>query len=194
MKYHFFTSQGAFITLFGLLSAHASASNFNYNYVEIGSASSTNDSLGVDIDYSAIGISGSYALNEDIALTATYTSGSYDDIPIDTNESRFGLTAHHAINNKLDFLIGASYLQAELETSVGNADDTGYNLSAGLRQIVTDGAEFDAYFIQTNLFDNSNSVLNLGIRVNLSKALSLRLGYSTGDNVESISMKLRVEM
>lgn len=194
MKHHFFISQGVFITIFSLFSAHASASSFNYNYIEIGHASSTNDSLGVNIDYSAIGIGGSYALNEDTALTAMYISGSYDDIPIDTNESRLGLTVHHAINNKLDVLVSASYLQAELETSVGNADDTGYNLTAGLRHIVTDSAEFDAYFSQVSLFDNNNSALGLGIRVNLSKALSLRLGYSTGDNVDSISMKLRVEM
>ena len=64
MKHRFLTSHRLFVSIFSLLSVNASASSFNYNYIEIGHASSTNDSLGVDIDYSAIGINGSYSADE----------------------------------------------------------------------------------------------------------------------------------
>lgn len=172
----------------------ASASEFNYNYVQIGHVSSTDDSLGVNIDYSAVGISGSFEIDDDFALTASFASGSYDDIPVDTNDLSAGITFHTAINPDVDIFINGSLVQVGLETPIGDDDDSGTGGQAGIRHIVTDDAEFDAYFSQVSIFNETSNAIGFGLRINISKALSLRLGYSTGDNVEGTSVKLRLEI
>ncbi|MDT8452999.1 MAG: hypothetical protein RQ936_09690, partial [Gammaproteobacteria bacterium] len=136
-----FISFCTFIALYAPGLSNAVAADFSYHYVQISHVSATDDSLGMAIDFSAIGAHGSYEINRDMAITAGYFSGSYRPLPIDSRDLEAGITLHTPISHLADVTFNASLLQSELQTPFGDADDNGYRLKAGIRYYISHKVE-----------------------------------------------------
>lgn len=172
---------------------NAVAADFSYHYAQISHVSATDDSLGMAIDFSAIGVSGSYEINKDMAITAGYFSGSYRPLPIDSRDLEAGITLHMPISHLADFALNASLLQSELQTPFGDADDNGHRFKAEVRYHIGHRMELDAFFSQLKIFNDTDNMTGIELLAGISPNLSLAAGYSLGDNANSLLLGLRLE-
>ncbi|MDH5408339.1 MAG: porin family protein [Gammaproteobacteria bacterium] len=184
-----------------LITANVSAKEFSYNYVEAAYGMISDSSLGVDIDGTGIGFGGSFDITPVIAATVSYEVVSYDTyagIDVDTTALQFGITGHTSISPKADVFANFSIISAEIELSNGfssaSDDDTGNVISAGLRYEVQDNFELDAGFTRTDVFDDSSLSIGFGARFYTDNQLSFRVGYSTGDDVDTITLSARYNL
>lgn len=172
---------------------NAVAADFSYHYAQISYVSTTEDSLGIAIDFSAIGARGSYEINKDIAITAGYFSGSYQPLPIDSRDLEVGITLHTPISHLADFALNASLIQSELQTPFGDADDNGHRLKAMVRYHISHRVELEAFFSQLKIFDDTDNMAGIELLAGITPNLSLAAGYSLGNNVNSLLLGLRLE-
>lgn len=172
---------------------NAVAADFSYHYAQISHVSATDDSLGMAIDFSAIGAHGSYEINRDMAITAGYFSGSYRPLPIDSRDLEVGITLHTPISHLTDFALNASLLQSELQTPFGDAGDNGHRLKAEVRYHISRRVELDVFFSRLKIFNDTDNMAGLELLAGISPSLSLAAGYSLGDNANSLLLGLRLK-
>lgn len=178
--------------LAALGSLHAIASDFSYHHVQISQSVTTDNNLSIAIDHSVTGVSGSYEINKDMAITAGYFSGSYQPLPIDSRDLEAGITLHTPIKALTDFMLNASLLQSELQTPFGSAVDSGHRLKAGIRHRINYRLEFEACFSQLKIFNDTDNLAGIGLLFDMSSDLSLAAEYGLGDNIGRMSLALRL--
>ena len=119
------TIQQSLLTV-AILSASSSviSKEISYSYIDATYASITDSSLNEDIDGDGFGVSGSFSVAPAIALTASFSSTSYDTfqgIDVDFTELTFGVTAHASVAPGTDVYGGFSVLKINSEVSNGFA-------------------------------------------------------------------------
>lgn len=182
------------------ISADAISKEIGYDYVQGTYNSITDDSLGVDIDGSGFSVSGSFSLSPNIALTALFGSTNYDRIAgldIDANEFNFGITAHTSVAPNTDIFGTFAIVNGEVEVSDGydsaSDDDSGNSITVGLRHMVTDSLEISAGLSRLAIFDETSNAAGFGVRFYAGEKVSFGVGYSSGDDVETLSLGARVD-
>jgi len=196
-QYFFYT------TLILAISTNAFSQEFSYDFIQ-GTYSSSSVDIGSgygDIDASGFGASGSFSITPNIALTGSFGTTNFDTflgVDIDATEFTFGITAHTAIAPKTDIYGGFSVLMADMEASDGvitvSDDDTGNVISAGLRHMVSDNVELNAGFSLVDVFEDTSNSFGLGARFYSEENVSFGIGYTTGDDVDTILLNARIDI
>ena len=87
-------------------------------------------------------------------------------------------------------------LMGEVEVSDGfttiSDDDTGNIIDFGLRHMVSDTLELIAVFSRTDIFDDTSNATGFGLRFYSDEKLSLGVGYTIGDDVDTLLLNVRV--
>jgi len=171
------------------------AYDFSYNYVEGSYASSTDDSLGVDIDSNTIGIFGSFEISDNVAITAGYASTDYDDVDIDATQLQIGATLHTSLGQMTDGFLNLSLVQVDfdLPPPFADEDDSGFGIVAGVRHAINEKVELDAAYSHSDLFDESFNQIGFGARFYFTSSASFGLSYATGDDVDTFAGDIRVQ-
>jgi len=190
MKLHTLLSSSLLV----LITANsAQANNFNYNYVELGYAA-INDS---EIEGGVI-VSGSYDIKENINIVGdVFVSTSSDSGNVDVDSYRLGVGYHMPLSNQTDVLAEAGLFNASAEASGGgitiNRDDSGYQLSAGVRHKLAENIELQGRVNYKNSDDISERNYIAGARYYFNPTLSAGAEFNTGadDGSESITTSLR---
>lgn len=192
MKLHTLISSSLLVLI---TSTNAHANNFNYNYVELGYAAITD----FEVDEGVV-ISGSYDIKENINIVGeafVSTSSDSDTADIDLDSYRLGVGYHMPISDKTDVLAEAGLFNVSVEASSRgitiNRDDSGYQLSAGVRHKLAEKIELQGRINYKNSDDLSDRNYVLGARYYFNPAISVAADFNTGaeDGSELITTSLR---
>lgn len=170
------------------------AYDFSYNYIQGSYASSTDDSLGVDIDANTIGLFGSFEVSDYVAITAGFAGTDYDDINVDATELQIGATLHTSLGQMTDGFFNLSFIHVDIDSPLpfADGDDSGFGFVAGLRHAVNEVFELEAAFTHVDVF-NDTTQIGFGARFYMSQAASIGIRYDTGDDVDTLSGNIRIQ-
>ncbi len=181
-----------------MASSSAVAREISYDYIEGAYTSTTVSTSSMDIDGDGFSVVGSFSVTPNIAIEGGYGTVSFDrafGVDVDATELYFGLTAHTSVAPGTDIFGNFSVLNGEFEASNGfstySTDDTGNVISIGLRHMLNNVAELNMSFSRVDIFDDASNAFNFGGRYHISNQFSLGAGFSTGDDVETLSLNAR---
>ncbi|MBT8422276.1 MAG: porin family protein [Gammaproteobacteria bacterium] len=183
-----------------LFPALASAvDSLNYRYSELSYTSGDLDAPGGDIDADAISLFGSYAINDKLAVTAGISSGEIETGELaligddtDTKGISFGLVPHYPLSDKTDVLMPVAIQWSEAEVGSVKEDDIGFSIGAGVRSLVTELIELEAGVDYVDVGDESDTVVSGSVRLHATDTLSIAVGGSHADDVDSYFVRGRV--
>lgn len=139
-----------------LAAGPAAASDLNYNYVEARFVSAELDGDGgPDIDGDGFEFEGMFAINENFHAFASFTTLEFD-FDVDASAFVIGAGYNTPVADGTDLVARVSYVNGEVDTPFGDADDSGLGLSAGFRHAFTPQFEAAAYINHVDL-DESGS-------------------------------------
>lgn len=181
------------IFLVGLLTLPfaANAQEFDYTFVEAGYVDSEIDAGPVDLDGDGFGVRGSLAINDTFHAFADYAT---QDLDFGLDASSFGVGAgrHWDIQDRLDFVGELSWINAEVDTPFGNADEDGFGVGAGLRFRSLNSVELQGMINYADLNDSDTS-LSLAGRYYLSDTFAVGGGLAIDDNDTAWNIGVRAE-
>ena len=178
--------------LVGLLLAPwlAQADGFNYSYFEGGIASADIDVGPLDVDADGLVIGGSYGITDELYLFGSYEEQDFD-FGIDGDVLMLGAGFYTGISQDLDFVADLAYVDAEVSTGFGSADESGYAIRAGIRSRLSDAVELDAGLRYVDI-DDSDTLIGVSGRYYFNESVAVGGAFSDGDNGSTWSVLIRV--
>lgn len=146
------TRSGASIAgaLAGLLAAgHVAAADFDYNYGEIRYVDSDLDIGSFDADGDGFKVGGSLELTRSVHIFGSFERLDFGRVDISAFEVGGGYAV--PLDNGADLVGRLSYIDGEIDTPGGDADNSGFGFSAGLRNMFTPRFEGRAFINYTDL-------------------------------------------
>ncbi len=179
--------------------------DISYDYIQGTYSSVTIDLGGSDWDGDGYGVSGSFSMSDNIALSASYGATNYDTLSdgfdslgLDTTDLGIGIIAHTKISPTTDVYGGIALINSEVEFTGsvinGSGDDTGNALSVGVRSMVSDKFELNAAATRVDIFDETENSYSFGTQVYVNETLSIGMAYIIGDDVDTLAFNLRVDL
>lgn len=124
---------------------------------------------------------GSYALDENWLIVGGLTGVDYGR-NVDATTLEIGAGYVYNFDNDFDLVGSLQFINSEVDTRFGDADDNGFLLSAGARGLVTDEFELRGSINHVNL-DNNDTYLELAGDYYFSDQLSAGASLEfAGDN------------
>ncbi len=151
-----------------------------YTYAEAGYFDFDVDDVDVDGDGFAVG--GSLALTEMFHVTASYQDGETDRFNLDFSQLEIALGLNYKLQPGLDVVGRVGYVDVEVDTPFGDADDDGYSLEALLRWMANEKLELDAGVKYIDL-DDSDTALEIAGLYSITDNLALGAGLSVSDDI-----------
>ena len=162
---------------------------FNYTYVEIGYDELDFDLGPVDVDGDGLTLSGSYEINDDWHVYASF--GSYDlEFGIDLDEWRLGAGYVFPFKEDIDIYGRVLYIDQSADVGPASADDDGLGLQARIRARVTDELEIEGGIQYVDVSDTDTS-LQAGARYHFSENFSAGIGINFAGDTDGIGINAR---
>lgn len=133
-----------------MVAGNVLANELKYDYAELRYVDAEVDVAGGDVDGDGFAIDGSFALTDNVHLFGGYQSLDFD-FDIDLNAFEIGAGWNQSIRPGTDFVARLSYIDGEVETVIGDADDSGFGLAAGFRHVFMPEFEGAAFLKHTDL-------------------------------------------
>lgn len=167
--------------------------DMNYSGVEINYLDLDVDAGVASINGDGFEFGGSWELNEQFHLFASWQDQSLD-FDIDGRTLELGGGWAHGFSDKLDFVGTLSYVDAELEANGVTASDDGLALGGGIRSRLGDSFEVEAGLKYVD-FDESGSDtgLSLGGRYYFNDSMALGASLDSNDNADTLRLGFRWE-
>jgi len=172
------------------LSANASA-EFDYNFFEFTYSDIEFDDI--DVDGDALGIGGSFELNDDVFVFGSYQDADLD-FSVDATTVGIGVGYHTPLSEVVDLVANVSYQWVEVDVpGFGDEDEDGFGLGVGMRFAATPEFEVNAGISYVDLGDGGDdTALSVGGLYNFTDAFTAGIGGSFSDDVSSISLIARL--
>jgi predicted porin len=167
--------------ILSIFSFSALADTASFNNLEIGY---TDYDFGNGIKLNGFEISVTREINDNIYITADTVQISDDGF--DLGLTTLGLGFKTNLTNSTVFFSELSY--ADLE---GDIDDSGYEVAAGIRSMVTAQLELKTAVEYINIDDDSNTSIVIGAAYNFTDSFAAYTDYSYDSDLESYAVGLR---
>ena len=179
-----------------LFTTPAFTADISYNFVEAGYQEIDIDGGlfgGLDIDGDGYGVGGSFELNENWFVAASYSSADFD-FGVDVDELMLGTGYHVAISDNADFYGMFSYLTAEASTDgFGSVDEDGYAATIGLRGMIGDRFELNGSLAYVDFGNGGDTTaFGAGALYNFSDVFAAGLSIDVDDDVTAYGIGFRV--
>jgi opacity protein-like surface antigen len=146
-----------------------------------------------NVDGDGLGVGGSFEIADNF-----FIGGSYEDFDLDFEINgdwlEFGGGYFHELNPDLDFVATLSFVDVELSSPFGSAEDDALALGGGIRTQLSDSIQLDA-MLEYYDFDEGDSDTSLDLRgryyINPEFAVQLRMNL--GSDFETIAIGVRGE-
>ena len=161
----------------------ALAEDLSYDYVEIRYLDTEIDAGGFcDIDGKGFEIGGSLAIADNWHVFGGFQSLGFD-FDVDGKSFEIGAGYMQPIAPAADVVARVSYVDGEIDTAFGDADDSGFGIALGVRQAFGPSLEGSAFVKHVNLDESGNetSLALLG-EVFPSEELAIGLTLEFGDD------------
>ena len=180
------------VALAASVSLPAWADDMSYTYVEAAYVDTDIDD-GLDVDGDGFAVGGSFEISESFFLTGGYSAQDFD-FGIDLDQWSVGIGGHMPLADDIDLVGTLRYVDAEIDTRFGDADDDGFGVGVGVRARVTDNIELEGGINYVDLDDaGDDTSLAAGARYYLSNEFAVGAGFQIGDDVTSWNIGVRLE-
>lgn len=182
-----------------VLASPVFAEGMSYTYAQ--AAAGTIDIDGVD--GTLFGVSGSFEVSPNVFIGGGYVSGTSDDSfvlggvndEIGLTQIQVGIGYHHALQDNLDLVATLGFGEVELEhDGLGSGDESFTAISLGLRAKASETVEVSGGLTNTRADGESETGVGLGIRGYVNETLSIGARYDTADDVDQLSVNIRVDL
>lgn len=177
------------------LAAPALAADISYNFIEARYQEIDIDGGfvgGLDIDGDGYGVGGSFELNENWFIAASYSNAEFD-FGVDLDELMLGAGYHVPISDNADFYGMFSYINAEASASgLGSVDEDGYAATIGLRGMIGDRFELNGSLAYVDFGNGSDTTaFGAGALYYFSDALAAGFNIDVDEDVTAYGIGLR---
>lgn len=180
-----------FSSLLAAMGPGVALAEFTYSNVEVSFIDVELDGA-ANVEGDGFEIAGSYDLSNRLFLFGEWQDQSFD-FDIDGRSLELGAGLKHEINPDLDFVGTLSFMDIELDTGFGSAEDDGLALGGGIRSRLGDSFELDAMLRYIDLDQDSDTGFSLGGRYYFSQNLALSFGTDMHDNADTLRVGFRAE-
>ena len=130
--------------LLAVISLPAFAERPEYSFVEIGYQRIDLDVFNTSVDGDAYTLGGSLELGDMWQAFASYGTAEFD-FNVDLDEYAIGGGFHGSLSPTSDFVLNLAYIRAEASNRVASADDDGFGISIGVRNMITPKVELAGF-------------------------------------------------
>ncbi len=139
------------------LSPPALAERPEYSFVEIGYQRVDFDVFNTSVDGDAYTLGGSLELGESWQAFASYGNAEFD-FNVDLDEYAIGGGFHGSLSPTSDFVLNLAYIRAEASAGALSADDDGFGISVGMRNMITPRVELAGFVNYVDVGDDDFGV------------------------------------
>lgn len=168
--------------------ARPQSAQFNYTYVQIGYDELDFDVGPFDVDGDGLTFSGSYEINDDWHVYASF--GSFDLDPGNADIDTWTLGAGYVFPLKEDIDIYGRVLYIDQSADVPSLDEDGLGLQARIRARVTDEFELEGGIQYTDIVDTDTS-LQAAARYNFTENFSAGITLNFAGDTDGIGINAR---
>jgi hypothetical protein len=169
--------------------ARPQSAQFNYSYVELGYDETDFDLGPVDVDGDGLTLAGSYEINDDWHVYASYGSADLD-FGIDVDTWILGAGYVFPLKEDIDIYGRVLYIDTSVDAGPAQVDDDGLGLQARIRARVTDEFELEGGLLYTDVSDTDTS-LQASARYHFSESFSAALGITFAGDTDGIGISAR---
>ncbi len=180
------------VLLPGVALAAKPPGELRYDFLDLGVTFGEVDTAGDDVDFSGVGIAGSWGFHDNFALFASLGAGEIEAFSdIDTTELSVGINPHFAITEKVDIVIPVALEWADFDGAGFSDDDMGYSIGVGIRALPSPALEFGAGVRYLDIFNDSATSFAANVRWHITHLFSVGLGGDFGDDVSALLLDAR---
>jgi hypothetical protein len=169
--------------------ARPQSAQFNYSYVELGYDETDFDLGPVDVDGDGLTLAGSFEINDDWHVYASYGSADLD-FGIDVDTWTLGAGYVFPLKEDIDIYGRVLYIDTSVDAGPAQVDDDGLGLQARIRARITDEFELEGGLLYTDVSDTDTS-LQASARYNFSESFSAALGITFAGDTDGIGISAR---
>jgi len=169
------------------LPAVSRADTLDYSFAELAYVDSEFGNLNGD----GISLRGSLPVNETFFVFASYWDVGYD-FNVDLTSIEAGGGVHLPFNDTVHLVGRFGLVQSELDTNNFSSDDDGYTFGAQVRAAVMPGFELEGGFDYIDLGDDPDTLLIMQARYFFLENIAGGLRLEFGDDIDSMSLGVRV--
>ena len=179
-----------------LLAAPTFAADISYNFIEAEYQEIDIDSGflgGFDIDGDGYGIGGSFELNENWFIGASYSKADFD-FGVDLDQLMLGAGYHVPISDNADCYGMFSFVSAEASVDgFDSIDEDGYAATIGLRGMIGERFELNGSLAYVDFGNGGDSTaFGAGALYNLGDAFAAGFSVGIDDDVTTYGIGFRV--
>jgi len=179
-----------------LLAAPTFAADISYNFIGVEYQEIDIDGGvlgGFDIDGDGYGVGGSFELNENWFIGASYSKADFD-FGVDLDQLMLGAGYHVPITDNADFYGMFSFVSAEASIDgFDSVDEDGYAATIGLRGMIGERFELNGSLAYVDLGNGGDSTsFGGGVLYNFSDAFAAGFSVGIDDDVTTYGIGLRV--
>jgi hypothetical protein len=179
-----------------LLAAPTLAADISYNFIGVEYQEIDIDGGvlgGFDIDGDGYGVGGSFELNENWFIGASYSKADFD-FGVDLDQLMLGAGYHVPITDNADFYGMFSFVSAEASIDgFDSVDEDGYAATIGLRGMIGERFELNGSLAYVDLGNGGDSTsFGAGALYNFSDAFAAGFSVGIDDDVTTYGIGLRV--
>jgi hypothetical protein len=179
-----------------LLAVPTFAADISYNFIEAEYQEIDIDSGflgGFDIDGDGYGIGGSFELNENWFIGASYSKADFD-FGVDLDQVMLGAGYHVPISDNADFYGMFSFVSAEASVDgFDSIDEDGYAATIGLRGMIGERFELNGSLAYVDFGNGGDSTaFGAGALYNFGDAFAAGFSVGIDDDVTTYGIGFRV--
>lgn len=169
----------------------AATAELDYNYAELRYVDTELDAGGFDADGDGFEVGGSLELTQAVHLFGSFQTLDFGS-GIDLSAFEVGGGYVMPLNNGADLIGRLSYIDGEIDTPLGDADDSGFGFSAGMRNMFTPQIEGRAFVNYTDLDESGDETsIELAGDYFLNDEIALGASLELGDDVTTWTLGAR---
>jgi hypothetical protein len=169
--------------------ARPQSAQFNYSYVELGYDETDFDLGPLDVDGDGLTLGGSFEINDDWHVYASYGSADLD-FGFDVDTWTLGAGYVFPLKEDIDIYGRVLYIDTSRDVGPVQVDDDGLGLQARIRARVTDEFEVEGGLLYTDVSDTDTS-LQASARYHFSESFSAALGITFAGDTDGIGISAR---
>ncbi|MEJ2452751.1 MAG: hypothetical protein P8103_01150 [Candidatus Thiodiazotropha sp.] len=159
----------------------------NYNFIE---ARYLLDAELENVDGDGLRFDGSYRFTRQVFGFAEFDSVDLDNYDADLDVLKLGAGYIHPINASMDFNLSLAYVDAEVDARGANYDDSGFEISGGIRTMIQPNIELRANANYIDIEDD-DTYFTLGGDYFFMSNFSAGLEIDLGADYETLSIGAR---
>jgi hypothetical protein len=182
-----------------MLAAPLAQAQINYNFLEATLTGNRIDTTGdMTEDGVGAGFRGSFEVMPYLQVFGSLQYADYSDLNVETTLTQLGVGTHYDFSDTKSVFLNVGALSADVETTVSglgsiSADDDGYGISVGYREVNDTPLEFRLAidYVTFNDSNESDTSVDISLQYRISRGFKILGGYQFGGDEDMLRLGIR---